>query len=202
MHSINEVATNGEEEDAESFGGAPVFERRELRSLPHPGGARQAVPRKPGPLCFACEERRAATEVEMVAGESRGEHSDKARGSLKATQSGRSGGNRAKERLCMKPSCERPVAERNGIAVVCREHAEESRAAAVQEHRRAWVLACERAVRAAIGSSDKALERQCARLLYAAEISFAEAEAELRWAEIRTRSDTATQRAARIPKTG
>jgi hypothetical protein len=156
----------------------------------------------PGPWCFACEERRAATEVEMIAGESRGEHSGKARGSRKAKRSGRSGGNRPQERLCMKPSCERPVAERNGMAVVCREHAEESRAAAVQERRRAWVLTCERAVRAAIASGDKTLERKWARLLLAAEVSFAEAEAELRRAQIRARPSTATQRAERISKTG
>jgi hypothetical protein len=100
------------------------------------------------------------------------------------------------------PTCERPVAERNGIAVVCREHAEESRAAAGQERRRAWVLTCERAVRAAIASGDKTLEGKWARWLLAAEVSFAEAEAELRRAEIRARSTTATQRAERIPNTG
>jgi hypothetical protein len=153
----------------------------------------------PGTWCFACEERRATTEVDMVAARL---ESGKAGGARKAKRSGRSGGNRPKERLCMKPSCERPVAERNGIAVVCREHAEESRAAAVQERRRAWVLTCERAVRAAIASDDKTLERKWARLLLAAEVSFAEAEAELRRAEIRARSTTATQRAERIPKTG
>jgi hypothetical protein len=155
----------------------------------------------PGPWCFACEERRAATEVEMVAARL-GEQSGKASGSRKANRSGRGGGTRPKVRLCMKPSCERPVAERNGIAVVCREHAEESRAAAVQERRRAWALTCERAVRAAIDSGDKALERKWARLLLAAEVSFAEAEAELRRAEIRARSTTSTQRPERIPKTG
>ncbi len=156
----------------------------------------------PGPWCFACEERRAATEAEMVADESKDEHSGKARGSRKAKRSGRSVGNRPKERLCMRPSCGRPVAERNGIAAVCREHAEESRAAAAQERRRAWVLTCERAVRAAIASGDKTLERKWARLLLAAEVSFAEAEAELRRAEIRARSTTSTQRTERIPKTG
>jgi hypothetical protein len=156
----------------------------------------------PGPLCFACEERRAASEVEKLAGESRGEHSAQARGSHKAKRSGRNGGNRPKVHLCMKPSCERPVAEHNGMAVVCREHAEESRAAAVQERRRAWVLTCERAVRAAIDSGDKALERKWARLLLAAEVSFAESEAELQRAEIRARPGTPTQPAERIPKTG
>jgi hypothetical protein len=156
----------------------------------------------PGPLCFACEERRAANEVEMLTGESRGKHSGKARGSHKAKRPGRKEGNRPKEHLCMKPSCERPVAERSGMAVVCREHSEESRAAAVQERRRAWVLTCERAVRAAIDSGDKALERKWARLLLAAEVAFVEAEAELQRAEISARPNTSTQPAERIPKTG
>ena len=102
----------------------------------------------------------------------------------------------------MKPSCERPVAERNSVAVVCREHAEESRAAAVKERRRAWVLTCERAVRAAIASGDERLERRWAKLLLAAEVSFAEAEADLRRAEIRARPTPATHRESRIRKTG
>jgi hypothetical protein len=156
----------------------------------------------PGPVCFACEERRAANEVEMLAGDPRGEHSGQARGSHKAKQLGQKGGNRPKKHLCMTPSCERPVAVRNGMAVVCREHAEQSRAAAVQERRRAWVLTCERAVRAAIDSGDKALERKWARLLLAAEVAFVEAEAELQRAEIRARPSTPTQPAKRIPKTG
>jgi hypothetical protein len=156
----------------------------------------------PGPVCFACEERRAAYEVEMLAGDPRGEHSGQARGSHKAKQLGQKGGNRPKEHLCMKPSCERPVAVRNGMAVVCREHAEQSRAAAVQERRRAWVLTCERAVRAAIDSGDKALERKWARLLLAAEVAFVEAEAELQRAEIIARPSTPRQPAERIPRTG
>ena len=156
----------------------------------------------PGPWCFACEERQAAVELEAIVDKPKDERLRKASGSRKANRSRRSGSSKPKERTCMKPSCERPVAERNGIAVVCYEHAEESRAAAVRERRRAWVLTCERAVRAAIASGDERLERRWAKLLLAAEVSFAEAEAELRRAEIRARSTTATQRAERIPKTG
>ena len=97
----------------------------------------------------------------------------------------------------MKPSCERPVAEREGTAVVCREHAEEIRAAALRDRRRAWVLACERAVRSAIASGDERLERRWAKLLLAAEVSFANAEAELRTAEMRARSTPAKQQVRR-----
>jgi hypothetical protein len=102
----------------------------------------------------------------------------------------------------MKAYCNRPVAERDGIAGVCREHAEESRAAKVRERRRAWALACERAVRSAIASGDERLERRWAKLLLAAEVSLAEADAELRVAEIKARPTAATQRSERSRKTG
>jgi hypothetical protein len=144
----------------------------------------------PGPRCFACEERRVAAELGAVAARSKDEQHRKA----KRPRSGR--GNRPKEPICMKPSCGRPAAERDGAAVVCREHGEESRAAKVRERRRAWVLVCERAVRSAIASDDERLERRWAKLLLAAEVSLAEAEAELRVAEIRARP--ATRRAGRI----
>lgn len=156
----------------------------------------------PGPWCFACEERRAAVELEAIVDEPKDERSRKASGSRKAKRSRRSGGNQPKERVCVKRSCERPAVARDGIAAVCHEHAEESRAAAIRERRRAWVFTCERAVRAAIDSGDERLERRWAKLLLAAEVSFAEAEAELRRAQIRARSTTTTQRAERIPKTG
>jgi hypothetical protein len=96
----------------------------------------------------------------------------------------------------MKPSCERPVAERGGAATLCREHAEESRAAKVLERRRSWVLVCEHALRSAIASGDERLERRWAKLLLAAEVSLAEAEAELRVARVRARPTTATRRRA------
>jgi hypothetical protein len=144
----------------------------------------------PGPRCFACEERRVAAELRAV--RSKEEQHRKAR------RSGR--GNKPKERTCMKPACERPVAERDGAAVVCREHAAESRAAKVQERRRAWVIVCERAVRSAIASGDERLERRWAKLLLAAEVSLAEAEADLRVAEIRARPTEAKQRARHVPR--
>ena len=156
----------------------------------------------PGPLCFACEERRTAAEVEAAASTFREEARRKATGSRKVNRSRRSGGNKPRERTCMKASCNRPVAERDGIAVLCREHAEERRAATVQERRKAWVLACERAVRSAIASGDERLERRWAKLLLAAEVSFAEADTELRVAEIKARPTAATQRSERSRKTG
>src|SRR5918997_653177 len=148
----------------------------------------------PGPRCFACEERRVAAELGTVAGRSKDEQRRKA----KRPRSAR--GNKPTERTCMKPSCERPVAERDGAAVVCREHAEESRVAKVRERRRAWVLVCERAVHSAIASDDERLERRWAKLLLAAEVSLAESDAELRVAEIRARPTTATRRARHVPR--
>jgi hypothetical protein len=154
----------------------------------------------PGPRCFACEERRVAAELEAVATKAKDGQPRMAKGSRKANRSRHS--KMPKERICMKPSCKRPATERDGAAVVCREHAELSRAAAVRERRRAWVLTCERAVRSAIASGNKRLEHRWARLLLAAEVSLNQAETELRIAEIRAQSTPPTQQAKRIPKTG
>ena len=150
--------------------------------------------RNPGPTCFACEERRVAAELGAVVVRSREEQHRR----VKRSRSGK--GNKSKERTCTKPACERPVAERDSGSLVCREHAEESRAAKLRERRRAWVIVCERAVRSAIASGDERLERRWAKLLLAAEVSLAEAEAELRVAEIRARSTAATKRAGRISR--
>jgi hypothetical protein len=156
----------------------------------------------PGPRCFACEERRATVELEAAVDMAKDEGHRKASGSRKMSRSRRSGSNKPKERNCMKPSCERPVVKWRGTALLCREHAEESRAAAVWERRSAWVLTCERVVRSAIASGDERLERRWAKFLRAAEVSFGDAEADLRLAEIRARPTTAAQRAQRIPNTG
>jgi hypothetical protein len=150
----------------------------------------------PGPWCFACAERRIAAEVEAAAAKSKDEQSRKANRSHLGKR------NKPKEHICMKRSCERPVAGSDGTAIFCREHAEASRVTALWERRRAWVFSCERAVRSAIASGDERLERRWAKLLLAAEVSFAEAEAELRVAEIRAQPTTAAQRAKRIPKGG
>ena len=146
----------------------------------------------PGPMCFACEERRIAAELEAGAASFKEEQRRKASGPRKGNLARLRRGSQPKERICMKGSCERPVAERDGTAVLCHEHAEVSRATAVQERRRAWVLTCERAVGSAIASGDERLERRWAKLLLAAEVSLAEAEARLHVAEIRARRPSAT----------
>lgn len=154
----------------------------------------------PGPRCFACEERRA--EAEKQAATCSDEARRKVTGSRKANRSRRSGSKKPREHICMKASCNRPVSYRDGIAVVCREHAEESRAATVRERRSAWVLACEEAVRSAIASGDERLERRWAKLLLAAEVSLADAEADLRVAEIKAQPSAPAQRRNPSRKTG
>jgi hypothetical protein len=106
------------------------------------------------------------------------------------TNQSRCSKNKRKERSCTNRSCDRPAVEWDGAAFVCREHAEVSRATAVRERRGAWALTCERAVRTAIASGDEHLERRWAKLLLAAEASFAEAEARLRMAEMRAQPNS------------
>ena len=150
----------------------------------------------PGPRCFACEERRVAAELAAVAEDP----GDEQRRKVSRSRHGK--GNKRRERTCVSQSCERPAVEWDGTAFVCREHAEVSRAAAVRERRGAWALTCERAVRAAIASGDEHLERRWAKLLLAAEVSFAEAEARLRAAQMRAQPHTPARRARRVPRTG
>ena len=64
------------------------------------------------------------------------------------------------------------------------------------------VFTCEQAVRAAIASGDQRLERRWANLLLAAEVSYAEAETNLRLFDTTARSTTATKLEERIPETG
>ena len=120
----------------------------------------------------------------------------------KTGRSRRTRGNKRRERTCVRESCERPAVEWDGTAFVCREHAEVSRAAAVRERRGVWALTCERAVRAAIFSGDGYLERRWAKLLLAAEVSFAEAEARLRATEVRAQPTAPARRTRRVPRTG
>jgi hypothetical protein len=123
----------------------------------------------PGPTCFACEERRVATELAASTADSRVTPRRKVNGS----------------RVCAEQPCTRPATERYGEAFVCREHAAERRAFSVWKRRREWVLACERRLRSAIASGNERLERKWARLLLEAEARVAWAEADLDEAEER-----------------
>jgi hypothetical protein len=146
----------------------------------------------PGPMCFACEERRVAAELEKVAEKSKARQRPKANGRRLAKD------NEPNKRICVKDSCQRPGVERGGAEFVCREHAEVSRASAIRERRKTVALDCERAVRSAIASGDERLEREWSRLLLVAEVRLAEAEAKLRTAQTRARSTTAPLRTERL----
>ena len=131
----------------------------------------------PGPRCFACEERRVASELEA--------HSAKSKAAERREADGPGG------RICAERSCERPAVEQEGGAFVCREHAEVRRASAIRERRRASVLTCERGLRSALASGDERLARRWSRSLADAEARLLWAEADLEVAEEKARSEHA-----------
>jgi hypothetical protein len=117
----------------------------------------------PGPRCFACEERRAASGLKLASAR---EEVAVERG--KATGQGRGEG----------------LEEHAG-----REHAgAEQRLHEVLELRRRSVLTCERGLRSALASCDDRLVRRWARSLRDAEMRLVRAESDLRAAETRARS--------------
>ncbi len=137
----------------------------------------------PGPMCFACEERRVATELEKVA--------DKAKTGQRPEANGRrpSEDNKPDKRVCAKDSCERTGVEREGVEFLCREHTEVSRASAILARRRASVLICERGLQSAIVSDDARLRRTWARSLRDAEARLHYSEADLESSEKRAQSE-------------
>ncbi len=150
-------------------------------AYPTLGGPAKLSRGNPGPRCFACEERRIASELEGAAASSKTAQGPNGSRSRLSERQG------ARERLCAEHSCTRLAVEREGAAYLCGEHAAVSRAAAICARRRAWVLSCERALRSAIASDDEGLERKWARLLVEAEARLVWAEADLARAEARTR---------------
>jgi len=124
----------------------------------------------PGPRCFACEERRVASELEAHSARSK---AAERRGAEKPL---RSESREPGVPICAEPSCGRSAVEREGGAFVCRAHAAVRRASAIRERRLASVLTCERGLRSALAAGDERLARTWSQ-------SLAEAEARLRWAE-------------------
>lgn len=108
----------------------------------------------PGPRCFACEERRAASKLKVAA--TRGEKGAE-RGKVNEPRWG------------------------NGNEV--EEHAEPDRAREVLERRRRSVLTCERGLRSALASDNKRLVRRWSKSLREAKARLAWAEADLDTAE-------------------
>jgi hypothetical protein len=116
----------------------------------------------PGTRCFACEERRAASEMKTAAAD-----------------------HKAGERRNVK---ERPWAESNKQV----EQTEVKRACEVLERRRRSVLTCERGLQSALASGDERLVRRWSSSLREAEQRLAWAEADLVRAEKSVSSDRAS----------
>ena len=124
-----------------------------------------------GRRCFACEERRVASELKRAA--------------AKSTSIDR--GN-AKERPWLKTNQPTEHQKENAGG----EHTELERAREVLERRKRSVLTCERGLRSALASSDERLVRRWSRSLRDAEDRLAWAEAELARAEKRVWSERAS----------
>jgi hypothetical protein len=121
----------------------------------------------PGPQCFACEERRAASDLKT------------ARANKKAIE-------RRKARRSH-------WSKDNGVRVhLSHEHTEAEHAREVLERRRRSVLTCERGLRSALASGNERLVRRWARSLREAKERLAWAEADLARAEKRLWSEPAS----------
>ena len=121
----------------------------------------------PGPRCFTCEERHAASKLKATA--AKGEVVKRGKAN-EAPDSGKSSG----------------LEEHIG-----REHAEVDGAREARERRRRSVLTCERGLHSALASGDERLVRRWSRSLREAEERLAWAEADLARAEATARSEHA-----------
>ena len=143
----------------------------------------------PGPLCFACEERRAASEMGKET--ARRKPPAEGRGGARKSRQPeggaepRPGGDGRGPLTCAKGSCQRPAGPLYGGVRLCREHAEAGLARGWQEGRSLWALACERNLRKALSSGDEELTRKWSGLLEGAKARLAQAEADLAAKEAR-----------------
>ena len=143
----------------------------------------------PGPMCFACGERRAASALGETAAKAKpavGPGDDRR---PLAQCDGRRGGGRKACDACSEGRCERPAVEGRRGARICRKHAEARRAREWREGRTEWHLTCERNLRDALAMGDEALARKWSELLEEAEAALAWAEADLAAAEARACSE-------------
>jgi hypothetical protein len=145
----------------------------------------------PGPRCFACEERRVASELHRAAAAKEKKNNNAGGGQRPAaptedptTISAPATATTATAR-CAKGSCRRLATEWDGEAYVCGEHAKVGRARTVLERRSRTVRTCEEGLRSALASEDERLWRKWARLLREAQGRLADAEEDLEAAESR-----------------
>ena len=126
----------------------------------------------PGTRCFACEERRVASELKI------------ATANRKKAVERRNANNR--------PWAESNQHKEHPRENASREHTEVERAREVLERRRRSVLTCDRGLRLALASSDERLVRRWSRSLRDAKDRLAWAEADLARAEKRVWSERAS----------
>jgi hypothetical protein len=124
----------------------------------------------PGPRCFACEEHRRDFQVEAFAAK------PKTVKHRQVKRPSRSEGYEPEVDSWAERFSERATTEGGGAEFAGHHHAEESRALAIRERRRASVLTCERGLHSAIDSGDARLMRTWSKALR-------EAEDRLLWAE-------------------
>jgi hypothetical protein len=124
----------------------------------------------PGPRCFACEERRAASELKVAS-----------RSGIKAIERRKPNG------LCRGRT--EGLKEHSGRELA---GVDQQRAREVFERRRRSVLTCEGGLRSALAAGDERLVRRWSRSLREAEERLAWAEADLRAAETYGRSHSSS----------
>ena len=147
----------------------------------------------PGPLCFACGERSAASPLGEAARAKpvSGPGDDRrplARGEGRRGEGLRGAGGR-KAHACSAGRCERPAVEGHGGTRFCREHAEAHRAREWRQGRAEWTLTCERNLRDALTTADEDRARKWSALLKGAEVALVRAKADLAAAEARACSE-------------
>ena len=144
----------------------------------------------PGPTCFACGERSAASEIggaakpAAILRDERGPLTQ-AEGRSSEVRTGRV----RKAHACSEGHCERLAVEGHPGERVCREHAEARRAREWQKGRAEWALTCGRNLREALAAGDGAIARKWAALSEEAGAALARAQADLAAAEARARSE-------------
>ncbi len=152
------------------------------------GGPAKLSRGNPGPVCYACEERRAAAELGKQAARPKlaeGPEATRRRRPPTEGDEPRLGGDGGAPLACAKDSCQRPAGPLYGGVRLCREHAEAGLARGFHEGRSMWALTCDRNLRDALASGDEALTRKWSGLLEEAKARLAQAEADLATKEAR-----------------
>jgi hypothetical protein len=152
------------------------------------GGPAKLSRGNPGPACYACQERRAASELRKEAARRRpaeGRESARRRRPPAGGDEPRLGGDGGAPSACAKGSCQRPAVELRGGTRLCREHAEAALARGWHEGRSMWALICDRNLREALASGDEEMARKWSGLQEEAKARLAQAEADLAAKEAR-----------------